>query len=179
MMYKFLKIYIVFFVIIFQCSNCTNPIEKKKKELENCKVSIISADIVKFNFLFFPPVPKIHFKVNLEILNTNDVEVSIEKFSFKVYKKFPEKTNPLQIATIGSKEEIVIQALSKKELELDLITTFEESEDKDIFKSVLLLGKSALQNEDIEFELDGIIEYNTIAGKFNIPYSSKFKTKVR
>ena len=87
--------------------------------------------------------------------------------------------NPLQIAILESKEEIIIKSKSKKELELELITTFEESEDKDIFKSVLLLGKSAMQNEDIEFDLDGIIEYNTIAGKINIPYSSKFKTKVR
>ncbi len=178
-MYNIIKQNLLIILIIIQCFNCTNPIERKRKELENCKVSIISADIIKFNFLFFPPVPKIHFKVTLEIENTNDIEVSIEKFYFKVYKKFPEKLNPLQIAILESKEEIIIKSKSKKDLELDLITTFEESEDKDIFKSVLLLGRSAMQNEDIEFDLDGIIEYNTIAGKINIPYSSKFKTKVR
>ncbi len=169
---SFLSLMILFF-------SCSNPIQKKQKELQNCKISVASTEIKKFNFLLFPPVPKIQFNITLLIENTNDVEVTIEKFTFKILTKISENTEPMQIAIIDNKEEIILPPLSKQELTLDLVTILEENPEKDVLRLVLYLGKQAMQQENVPFILDGSIEYSSFIGKMNIPFTTTFKTRLR
>ena len=167
--------YILIFCLFF---TCTNPIEKKRKELENCKLTVNATEIIRFQFILFPPVPKIHFKLFLDIENTNDDEVTIQKFNFNVLKEFQDKKFPLQVARISSSDEIIIPAKSKRELVLELITILEENQDKDLMKFALSLGNAAFNHQEIEFTLDGMIEFKTLVGIINIPYKNNFKTKL-
>jgi hypothetical protein len=171
------QILFLFLIILF--FSCSNPIQKKQKELQNCKISVVSTEIKKFNFLLLPPVPKIQFNITLLIENTNDVEVTIEKFTFKILTKISENADPMQIAIVDNKEEIILPPLSKKEVILDLITILEENPDKDVLRLVLFLGKQALQQEAVPFILDGSIEYNSFIGKMNIPFTTTFKTRLK
>jgi hypothetical protein len=173
---------ILYFILLFPLLifiSCSNPIEKKQKELQNCKITVVSTEIKKFNFLLLPPVPKIQFNITLQIENTNDVEVTIEKFNFKILTKISETTDPMQIAIVDNKDEIVLPPLSKKDITLELLTTLEENPDRDVLRLVLFLGKQAMQQEKIDFILDGTIEYSSFLGKINIPYSTSFKTRLR
>lgn len=159
--------------------NCSNPIDKKKKELQNCKLTVISTEILEFRMIAFPPIPKIQLRVNTEIENMNSTPVTIEKFSFSVKKQTKGGKEPIQIAKVNSEDEIELPPLSKKDLKLDLTTTFEENMEETSFMVLGELVRSVMKREEIEFILDGNIEYRTFLGIVNIPYSTNFKTKFR
>lgn len=174
--YEFLKF---IFIFLFFIISCENPIERKKRELENCKLSVIETDILKFQLISFPPIPKVHLLIKTEVENTNDDSVTIQKFFFKVLKPTGKNNDLIQVARVSSTEELEIPPLSKKELNLEVFTTLEENLDNSTYILIMELARSAMKNEEINLVLDGNIEYRTFLGVINVPYQSNFKTKLK
>lgn len=156
---------------------CANPIEKKKRELKNLKITLSKVTIKKYNLMFIPPVPKIYFDVFLNIENENPEEATIEKMNFKIYNN-PEKDNIL-IASAKTTEEYKLKPKEIKEIKISMVTNFEENKEEKVLNFVGRLLKALINNDELEFFLDGYVEYNTFLGKINIPFSQMFKTRVR
>jgi hypothetical protein len=174
---KFTKHFSFFFLIIFIVA-CANPIDKKKKQLENCKVTLDSVKIQKYQLLIIPPVPKIYFKANLNVENLNEEEVTIQKFDFKMLTNYKGKDNTT-LATAKSTDEYLIQPYAIQKIELDLVTTLEDNSDKQVFGFVGDIIGSLLGNKEMEFLLQGNVHFETMFGKISIPFNQVFKTKVR
>lgn len=168
---------LIFYLILLLILNCVNPIEKKKQEFKNLKITLSKVVIKKYNIMLLPPVPKVYFDVLLNVENENQEEVTIEKIYFKIYNS-PEKDNIL-IANARTNEEYKIKPKEKKELLISMVTNFEENKEEKVLNFVGRLIKALLNNDELEFYLDGFVEYNTFLGKINIPVSQIFKTKVR
>lgn len=168
----------LFFISIFLFSSCSNPIEKKKKQLQNLKIKLSKAVIKKYNIVLVPPVPKIYFDVFMEVENTNEEAVTLEKLNFKILTNYPDTENIL-IANAKTPDRYDLQAGEIKELKIEMITNLEENKEKKIYSFVGQMIKALLKNEEMEFFLDGYIEYETFLGKINLPFSQVFKTKAR
>jgi hypothetical protein len=171
------------FLFILTCSllllfSCSNPIEKKQKELSNCKVTVRDIEIKKILIVPIPPVPKIFFKVSLEVYNTNDVPVTIEKFHFKI-ATFQKEDKPIYIAEATNGEEYKFEPLEVKEIPLEMETIFEENLDSRILVFLLEMAKGALRGGEIELLFEGTVEFNTLFGKISVPVKEKMKTKVK
>lgn len=171
-----LKITLITCVLLFL--NCTNPIEKKRKELENCKITVDSLEIKNFRMFIVPPVPKLYFTANIQIENTNEVPVTIEKFSFKVSTVESGNENTY-IAEVTSSNEHTIPALTSEIIQADMQTLFEENVNKKLVIVFADLIKLALGGGEIEFMLEGTVEFNTVLGKMNVPIREKVKTRLR
>jgi hypothetical protein len=150
--------------------NCSNPIEKKKKEFENCNIYFVKAEILKYNLVLLPPIPKIYFKVMLELENNNDTEVLVEKFHFDLYSNFSNTENVI-LARIDHSNEIIVLPNSIQPIELDLVTSLEENPDSKIYKLVLTIIKSAFNQKQLDFKLIGTIYYKSIIGNIELPFS--------
>lgn len=168
---------IIFYFILLFIFSCVNPIEKKKQELKNLKINLSKVIIKKYNIMLIPPVPKIYFDVLLNVENENPEEATIEKMNFKIYNN-PEKDNIL-IASAKTNEEYKLKPKENKEVLISMVTNFEENKEEKVLNFVGRLVKALVNNEELEFYLDGFVEYNTFLGKINIPVSQIFKTKVR
>ncbi|MCB1143515.1 MAG: hypothetical protein H7A24_11495 [Leptospiraceae bacterium] len=175
-----LKLNIFLLLISFLFFHCSNPIEKKKKEFQNCKVEFVQAEVLKYNLILLPPIPKVYFRIILSVENNNDSEVTIEKFQFEL-KSIGTETQraDLKVARVSNLEEITIPPESTKEIELEMITSLEENPDKEIYKMVLNIIKALLKNETMEFVLDGSFHFDSIIGKIQVPYEKKVTTKMR
>ena len=125
-----------------------------------------------------PPVPKLYFTANIQIENTNDVPVTIEKFSFKVSTVESGNENTY-IAEVTSSNEHTIPALTSEIIQADMQTLFEENVNKKLVIVFADLIKLALGGGEIEFMLEGTVEFNTVLGKMNVPIKEKVKTRLR
>ena len=168
----------IFVILLFFLLHCTNPIEKKRKELENCKITVDSLEIKNFRMFLIPPVPKLYFTANIQIENTNEVPVTIEKFAFKV-STVEGGNEATYIAEVEHKSEHTIAARSTEIIQADIQTLFEENVNKKLVIFFADLVKAALGGGEMEFILEGSIEFNTILGKMNIPIREKVKTRMR
>lgn len=175
---KFHIQYIILFTILCFTALCTNPIEKKKKQLENCKITLDSVKIAKYRMLLIPPVPKIYFKAKVNVENANTETVTLQKFDFKVMTNRKSQNNST-IAEVQSTEEHELQAGEIKALELNLVTMLEETADEEIVGLVIKIFKSLIMNEELEFLLKGNVHFDTAVGKLSIPVEQVFKTKAR
>jgi hypothetical protein len=168
-----LKIYLsivsFFFILLF--FGCSNPIERKKEALKNCKVTLKEVSITKTKMLLKPPVPKVFFTIKVEVENTNDIPVTIERFSFDVFKE--DKKEKLSLAKVHSSEEILIPKKDKVDIELDLQTEFEKNKDANplyVLKEFLMV---LLIQKEVELLFEGNIEFDTIFGKMSLPIQEK------
>lgn len=173
-----MKLKLASFICVLLFTNCTNPIEKKRKELENCKITVESLQVKNFRMFLIPPVPKIYFTANIQIENTNEVPVTIEKFSFKVSTVEGGNENTY-LAEVENKSEHTIPALTTEIIQADMQTLFEENVNKKLVIFFADLMKAALGGGEMEFILEGTIEFNTVLGKMNIPIKEKIKTSLR
>jgi hypothetical protein len=167
-----------FLLILLLVSNCTSPIEKKKKELQNLKIKLSKVIIRKYNIILLPPLPKIYFDVFLEVQNTNEESVSIEKLNFQILKNYNNQENIL-IANAKTPQTYELAASETKEIKLEMITNLEENKEKKVYTFVGDIIKALIKNEEIEFVLDGHVEYDTLLGKINLPFSQVFKAEAR
>lgn len=163
--------------IILSFLGCANPIEKKKKELKNLNVTLKSLEIVDFNMLLLPPVPKISFLVTLSVENTNDVSVTIDTFELEVFKKNNKRN--VQLAKVISNNKVEIKEFETKELFVDLNTLFEKNPSMEMLKFLKDLVVAMLKNQEIEYLIKGLIHVDTIFGKLNIPIEEVRKVKAR
>lgn len=168
----------IILLIILSVSSCTNPIDRKKKQLENCKITLDSVKIAKYRMLLIPPVPKIYFKAKVNVENANPETVTLQKFDFKVMTNRKSQNNST-IAELQSTEEHELQAGEIKALELNLVTMLEETADEEIVGLVIKIFKSLIMNEELEFLLKGNVHFDTAVGKLSIPVEQVFKTKAR
>lgn len=168
----------IILLIILSVSSCTNPIDRKKKQLENCKITLDSVKIAKYRMLLIPPVPKIYFKAKVNVENANPETVTLQKFDFKVLTNRKSQNNSV-IAEIQSTEEHELQAGEIKALEVNLVTMLEETADEEIVGLVIKIFKSLIMNEELEFLLKGNVHFDTAVGKLSIPVEQVFKTKAR
>ncbi len=173
-----MKLKLSLFISILLFSTCTNPIEKKRKELENCKITVDSLEIKNFRMFIVPPVPKLYFKANIQIENTNEVPVTIEKFSFKISTVDGGNENAY-LAEVENKSEHTIPALTTEIIQADMQTLFEENVNKKLVVFFADLIKAALSGGEMEFVLEGTVEFNTVLGKMNVPIKEKVKTRLR
>lgn len=173
-----LKLFLMILIAFIIFTNCTNPIEKKRKELENCKIKVDSLEIKNFRMFIVPPVPKLYFKANIQIENTNDVPVTIEKFYFKVLTVEGGNENSY-LAEVTNASEHVIAPFSTDMIQADMQTLFEENVNKKLVIFFADLLKAALSGGELEFIIEGTVEFDTILGKMNIPLKEKVKTSLR
>ncbi|MBP7282765.1 MAG: hypothetical protein KBA66_14375 [Leptospiraceae bacterium] len=173
-----MKLKLASFICILLFIHCTNPIEKKRRELQNCKITVESLKVKNFRMFLIPPVPKIYFTANIQIENTNEVPVTIEKFSFKVSTVEGGNENTY-LAEVENKSEYTIPALTTEIIQADMQTLFEENVNKKLMIFFADLMKAALGGGEMEFILEGTIEFNTVLGKMNIPLKEKVKTSLR
>ncbi|MCP5498630.1 MAG: LEA type 2 family protein [Leptospiraceae bacterium] len=160
------KFILIFWIFIM--SFCSNPIEKKMQELKKCEITLQDIRVVNYKILLIPPVPKIKFKADVEVYNTNEIPVTIERFQFQILKK-SKKKDEIMLANVVSAEETLIPALERKLITLDLETALEENKKSDIVFFIKEFLKSWLVDREIELIFDGSVEFNTILGKMNIP----------
>ncbi len=166
-----------YFLIIIFLLGCANPIEKKKRQLKNLKVQISEVSIHKYNIILIPPLPKIYFDVFLEVENTNEESVTLQRFSFKILKNYTNQENIL-IASAKTSQVYELQAGETKRIKLELVTNLEENKDR-TYSFIADILKALIKNEEIEFLLDGYVEYDTFLGTIKLPVSQIFKTKAR
>jgi len=171
-----IKLSLLLSILLF--STCTNPIEKKRKELENCKITVDSLEIKNVRMFIVPPVPKLYFKANIKIENTNDVPVTIEKFSFKISTIDGGNENA-HLAEVINANEHEIPAFATEIIQADMQTLFEENVNKKLVIFFADLIKAVLGGGEMEFVLEGTVEFNTILGKMNVPLKEKVKTSLR
>ncbi|MDX1960442.1 MAG: LEA type 2 family protein [Leptospiraceae bacterium] len=157
---------------------CANPIERKKKQMENCKITLDSIKIQKYQILLIPPVPKIYFKAKLKIENQNSEEVTIQKFDFKLLTNEKNEEN-ITLANAVSVEEHVLEAKSNKIIELDMVTTLEDNKESKVYGFVGDILGALLTNKEMEFLLKGNVHFETFLGKITVPFEEKIKTKVK
>lgn len=172
------KLLTSFIILSFLFFSCTNPIDKKKKELKNLKITVSKVLITKYNMVLIPPLPKIYFNVILNVENENEDAVTIEKFNFKILTNYQNKENFI-LGTAKNPVEHEFAAKEKRELELAVVTTLEDNADEKVYKFVAEILKSLVLNKEMEFLLEGTVEYNTFLGKINVPVSHVFKTRAR
>ncbi|MBE7412392.1 MAG: LEA type 2 family protein [Leptospiraceae bacterium] len=171
-----------YFIIIFSliASNfCSNPIQKKLKELQKCKATLKYSKIIQAKMLLFPPVPKIFFKAGVDISNNNEVEVAIDKFDFTVYLNNPEEGKKLPLAYVTSPESYKIPPLTAQTIEIDLETLFEKSKGENVLEIASTVMKKGLTTGELELLIEGTIEFSTSLGNFNIPFSQITKSKIK
>lgn len=173
-----MKLKLSLFIVVLVFSTCTNPIEKKRKELENCKITVESLKIKNVRMFIVPPVPKLYFNANIQIENTNDVPVTIEKFSFKVSTIEGGNENTY-LAEVTNTNQRVIPPLTTEIVEAEMQTLFEENVNKKLVIFFADLIKSALGGGEMEFIIEGTVEFDTILGKMNVPIKEKVKTSLR
>lgn len=130
----------IFVILLFFFFIAQTP-SKKRKELENCKITVDSLEIKNFRMFLIPPVPKLYFTANIQIENTNEVPVTIEKFAFKV-STVEGGNEATYIAEVEHKSEHTIAARSTEIIQADMQTLFEENVNKNslFFRG---LGKSS------------------------------------
>jgi hypothetical protein len=157
--------------------NCTNPIEKKKKEFENCKITIDSFEIKNLKLFIVPLAPKAYIKANIKVENTNDVPVDIEKFQFKTYLLEKDKEDVL-IANVVNEMMQTVPAKETKIIETEMQTLFEENTSMKNISTYMNLAKSYLNGGELDLLMDGNIEFNTFAGKISIPVKEKVKANL-
>jgi hypothetical protein len=171
-----------FIILIFIFThNCQTPFEKKKKEFENCKITIESLEINNLRLFIIPLAPKAYIKANLRVENTNDVPVDIEKFYFKTFllsKKNKTEQEQTLIADVTNQTIQTIPANSVKIIPTEMQTLFEENSGIKNISTYLYLAKTYLNGEDIDLLMDGNIEFSTIVGKLNIPVKEKVKANL-
>jgi hypothetical protein len=165
------------FLLLFLAINCTNPIEKKKKEFENCKITVDSIEIKNMRLFIVPLAPKAYIKANLRVENTNDVPVDIEKFQFKTFLLEKDKENTL-IAQVQNDQVQKVEAKSVKIIPTEMQTLFEENSSVKNISTYLNIAKSYLNGQDLDLLMDGTIEFNTFVGKVNIPVKEKIKANL-
>lgn len=173
-----MKLKLSLFVFLFLFISCTNPVDKKRRELENCKITVDSLEIKNVRMFIVPPVPKLYFKANIQIENTNEVPVTIEKFSFKISTVESGNENAY-LAEVSNTSEKEIPALTTQIIQADMQTLFEENVNKKLVIFFADLIKAVLAGGEMEFILEGSVEFNTILGKMNIPIKEKVKTSLR
>ncbi|MCB1178886.1 MAG: hypothetical protein KDK36_14980, partial [Leptospiraceae bacterium] len=114
----------------------------------------------------------------LDIENQNEESVTVEKFSFNILTNYKDKENVI-IGHAKSPAEFEFGAGEKREVPISIVTTLEDNPDGKAYEFVGPILKSLVTNKEMEFLLEGYVEYNTIVGKINIPISEVFKTKAR
>ncbi len=167
----------IIFAVIFLFVSCANPIEKKKKEFENCKITIDSLEIKNLRLFMVPLAPKAYIKANLRVENTNDVPVDIEKFQFKTFLLENDKESTL-IAQVMNDQVQKVEAKSVKIIPTEMQTLFEENSSMKNISTYLNIAKSYLNGQDLDLLMDGTVEFNTIVGKINIPIKEKIKANL-
>ena len=177
----FLKnfLFITLFFVFFY--NCQSPLEKKKKEFENCKITIESLEINNLRLFIIPLAPKAYIKANLKVENTNDVPVDIEKFYFKTFLLTNKNKNEQEqtlIADVTNQTLQTIPANSVKIIPTEMQTLFEENSGMKNISTYLYLAKTYLNGEDIDLLMDGSIEFSTMIGKLTIPVKEKLKANL-
>lgn len=182
---KSIFIYLLIGNLVFYCSN---PIEKKKKELQNCIVTVAELEITNFRMFIVPPVPKIYFKTGIRIENTNDVPVTIDRFAFKIAllgvkseSKDAKETEqePSYIAEVINEKPYTIPPLTTEIIYVNMQTIFEENPDRRVIKFFSEILRGVVTGKELEFLLDGTIEFDTVLGAMNIPVKEKIKTKLK
>ena len=166
-----IKLSLLLSILLF--SACTNPIEKKRKELENCKITVDSLEIKNVRMFIVPPVPKLYFKANIKIENTNDVPVTIE------ISTIDGGNENAHLAEVINANEHEIPAFATEIIQADMQTLFEENVNKKLVIFFADLIKAVLGGGEMEFVLEGTVEFNTILGKMNVPLKEKVKTSLR
>lgn len=167
------------FIFLISVNFCSNPIQKKVKELQKCKANLKYAKVTHARMLLFPPVPKIYFKAGVDITNNNDVEVLIDKFDFTVYLNHFEENKKIPLANVVSPNSHKISPRSTETIEIDLETIFEKSKESNVMEIAAIVLKKGLTSGELDILIEGTIEFSTSLGNFHIPFSQMTKSKIK
>ncbi len=176
---KRIPVYTIIILSVFTLGYCNNPIQQKVKELQKCKATLKYTKITQARMLLFPPVPKIYFKAGVNVENTNDVEVVIDKFDFTVYLNNQEEKKKFPLASVVSPDSHKIPPHSTETIEIDLETVFEKSKENNIMEIAATILKKGMTSGELDILLEGTIEFSTSLGNFNIPFSQMTKSKIK
>ncbi len=159
----------LFIIFVFLCCN---PFQKKIEALKKCEVNLKTLEITKFRMLLLPPVPKMEFLANLEVINTNDIEVTIEKFDFNV-SEISSTNELLNLAYTKSDAKHKLKPHETKIIPLTLTTVLEKNKENGFVKLLKELVKSMLNKGEMNLLFEGKVEFDTILGNFNVPIKEK------
>ncbi|EMM99421.1 late embryogenesis abundant protein [Leptospira noguchii str. 1993005606] len=172
------KLRLIFLYLILVCFYSCSSLQENYKALQKCKFQVLSLETQKAEWISFPSVPKVVFLTKIEIENPNETEVTLHKFylSFIVPDNFEKE---FLLAKIQSEEKIIIPALQKKTVDLQVETLFEKKMDRNLLQVVLGILQAGLVGKELEFKIQGNFEYDTIFGSVRIPVNEKIPLKMR
>ncbi|TGK11547.1 hypothetical protein EHO60_04390 [Leptospira fletcheri] len=144
------------------------------KRLESCKFRVADVKAEKVEFISFPPIPKMLLRVDLEIENPNDTEVTVYGFDLSVTSPSGENGEN-ELARIISKQETVVPAFSKKNVSLSLETLFEKRMNQNLLLVAAVLTRDILSGKDPNLRIKGFITYKSILGDVDLPVDERVK----
>ncbi|MBM9499879.1 LEA type 2 family protein [Leptospira sp. 201903071] len=166
---------VLLFVFLFFLSSCS-ALKDNYKALQKCKFQVLSLEAQKAELISFPPVPKIIFLAKVEIENPNETDVTIHKFDLSFF--VPDSSEKeSELARVISNEQIVIPALQKKLVDLQVETLFEKKMDRNLLQIALGILQAGLSGKELLFTIRGNFEYETILGAVQIPVNEKIPLK--
>ncbi|WP_408611623.1 LEA type 2 family protein [Leptospira ainlahdjerensis] len=161
-----------FLFLLFSCS----ALKDNFKALQKCKFQVLSLEAQKAELISFPPVPKIIFLAKVEIENPNETDVTIHKFDLSFFVPDSSEKDS-ELARVVSSEQIVIPALQKKLVDLQVETLFEKKMDRNLLQIALGILQAGISGKELLFTIRGSFEYETIFGPVQIPVNEKIPLK--
>ncbi|WP_423789978.1 LEA type 2 family protein [Leptospira kmetyi] len=159
-------------ILFHSCS----ALKDNYKALQKCKFQVLSLETQRAELISFPPVPKIIFLAKVEIENPNEIDVTLYKFDLSFF--VPDQTEKeSELARVLSNEKIVLPALQKKIVDLQVETLFEKKMDRNLLQIALGILQAGLAGKELNFSVRGSFEYETIFGPVQIPVNEKIPLK--
>lgn len=144
--------------------------------LQKCKFQVLSLETQRAELISFPPVPKIIFLAKVEIENPNETDATLHKFDLSFF--IPDQTEKeSELARVVSNEKIVLPALQKKIVDLQVETLFEKKMDRNLLQMALGILQAGLAGKELNFSIRGSFEYETILGPVQIPVNERIPLK--
>lgn len=163
----------IFLLLSLSAISCF-ALRQNVKRLESCKFRIADVKAEKVEFISFPPIPKMLLRVDLEIENPNDTEVTVYGFDLSVTSPSGENGEN-ELARIISKQETVVPAFSKKNVSLSLETLFEKRMNQNLLLVAAVLTRDILSGKDPNLRIKGFITYKSILGDVDLPVDERVK----
>ncbi|TGK18086.1 hypothetical protein EHO61_11580 [Leptospira fluminis] len=165
----------IFLLLSLSAISCF-ALRQNVKRLESCKFRVADVKAEKVEFISFPPIPKMLLRVDLEIENPNDTEVTVYGFDLSVTSPSPSGENEEnELARIISKQETVVPAFSKKNVSLSLETLFEKRMNQNLLLVAAVLTRDILSGKDPNLRIKGFITYKSILGDVDLPVDERVK----
>lgn len=136
--------------------------------LKKCKVNLKTLEVKKFRMMLLPPVPKMELIANLEVINVNDIDVTIDRFDFNVFE-VSSTDELLKLAFVKSQKKHKLEPKETKVIPINLTTMLEKNKENGFVKLLKELVRSMLNKGEMKLLLEGKVEFDTMLGSFQVP----------